>query len=50
MSSIEKLEIKNTKAGWHLINFPKSLYTPRSFPGVAAINENELLIIGGSLG
>jgi hypothetical protein len=38
------------EADWELVKFPTEVFTPRRNPLVTALNENEIVIMGGTDG
>lgn len=51
MNSLERFDTLAEKgsesAQWKLINLPKQMYSARVWPAVCALNENEIVILGG---
>ena len=39
--------VQNSTATWQLIEVPQNILIPREFPGVAPMNDTEIVIMGG---
>ena len=51
LNSIEVISetslVQNSTATWQLIEVPQNILIPREFPGVAPMNDTEIVIMGG---
>ena len=53
LNSVEVLNVEkmvSDEADWELVKFPTEVFTPRRNPLVTALNENEIVIMGGTDG